>query len=399
MESALNTQFHGSLDDAYVCHTTVQQMGDKEIIEEELQKPLHEEKCERARKQVITDRDELAAKRFGSEQFTSSMTHQHNLHIEEMIIWEQRSVLEDKSDLGISVEGRPKVLHVEVTEEISRYGNTKGLQSADSVAQEELTTKFESKYFMGNFKDDLQKTSAKVEEEFRQLRSSLHKLEGGLENKLAHMHQKIDDEICLRHTRQDESREKKALIDELKTSLEKEQQMRTRVEGELRETKTVCTEMEETIHNLVKMCLTSERENYGRTLKEQESKENETIILELQKMLGEEQEARTKVEGELKQVRTAYNELKERFNALEQVCTSLKLSESYLHNLRQQELREKEALVAELQEELDNMRHAKCSMEEETQANISCIELQRQQERDRCVSTFKRIAISLVCNF
>lgn len=309
MESALNTQLQGSLDDACACRTTAQQMGDKEKIEEELQKPLQEEKCERSRKQVITDRDELAAERFGSEQFTSSMTHQHNLHIDEVIIWEQRSALEDKSDLGISVEDRPKVLHVEVTEEMSSYGSTKGMQSADSAAQEELTTKLESKYFMGKFKDELQKTSTKVEEEFRQLRSSLHELEGGLENKLDHMHQKINDEICLRHTREGELREKKALIDELKTTLEEEQQMRTRVEGELRETKTVCTEMEETIHDLVKMFLTSENENDGRTLKEQESKENETIILELQKMLGEEQEARTKVEEELKQVRTAYNEL------------------------------------------------------------------------------------------
>ena len=80
MESKLSTQLHGSLDDTYLCHTTTQQIGDKGIIVEDLQKSLREDKPKRARDQVITNRHG-SKEIFQNELFmiTTSLTHHNDL--------------------------------------------------------------------------------------------------------------------------------------------------------------------------------------------------------------------------------------------------------------------------------------------------------------------------------
>ena len=172
MDSELSTQLHRSLDDPCLYHTTTQQRRDKGIIVEGLQKPLREEKHEKAGEQVITDRDEQTD-RFGSEDFTSSLTHHTDFQsvIKEKTTSEQRSILEEECDQSRNnLEDRPRTLRVGVTEERNRHASTKRLPSspADYSAQDALTTGLEPK------------TISKVEEELRQLRSSHHKLEGVL---------------------------------------------------------------------------------------------------------------------------------------------------------------------------------------------------------------------------
>ena len=53
-----------------------------------------------------------------------------------------------------------------------------------------------------------------------------------------------------------------------KKRLEEEQQKRIKVEEELRHQRTICTELEETIQDLVQMCLTLQSENYAHKLQE-----------------------------------------------------------------------------------------------------------------------------------
>lgn len=69
------------------------------------------------------------------------------------------------------------------------------------------------------------------------------------------------------------------------------------MEGELRQTQTLCTEMEETIHELVQTCLASQSDNDLQTLKEQERNNNENIARDLKQMLRVEQEAKTEADN------------------------------------------------------------------------------------------------------
>lgn len=206
-----------------------------------------------------------------------------------------------------------------------------------------------------------------------------------MENAFSQMHQKSLDEAGARCKEEDGSKKSEAIVEEWKKSLEEEQQLRARMEGELRQTQTLCTEMEETIHELVQTCLASQSDNDLQTLKEQERNNNENIARDLKQMLRVEQKAKTEADN-LAEVRKENTNLRERFVALEQNYVAQMIANSHLNNLREQELREKETHIAELLDALDETQHAKLSREKElTLARKRCVMLEQQLESERYV--------------
>lgn len=273
---------------------------------------------------------------------------EHSLQVEE-------SVLEPRLEDG------PKFEQAKARGNIKRSVSPKGMQSADSAGQETLTTELES--FLVDSKDQFKKPSVMVDEE-----CFLNKLVGRserLENELLKVLQK----------------------NELKTSLEEEQQLGARVEEELSQIKTLCAEMKKTINELVQVCLTSQPNNFAHMLKEPERNDSENLRSS-QEMLGVEQEARAKIEAnELIQLRKAYTDFQERFDSLEQVCEALMVAEGYFNSLREKEMREEQTLVTKLLESLDEMQHAKLSWKKElSHAKQRCVMLKQQIESERYVS-------------
>ena len=356
MESEPSTLWQRKIDEAALCHTTKQQMEDGA----DSQKQVREEEFARAKKLVLTDQAGLR-ERSGGGQPPRYVTNQHNLHVQELIIREEHSLQVEESVLELRLEDGPKFEQAKAKGNIKRNVNLKGMQSADSAGQETLTTELES--FLADSKDQFKKSSVVVDEE-----CFLDKLEGRLE--------RLENEFS-----------KMLQKNQLKKSLEEEQQPGARVEEELSQTKTLCTEMEETINELVQVFLTSQPNNDAHMLKEPERNDSENL-LSLKEMLGVEQEARAKTEADkFIELRKAYTDLQERFDSLEQVCEALMEAKVYLNNLREKELREEQTLVTELLESLDEMQHAKLSLEKElSYAKQRSVMLEQQIESERYVS-------------
>ena len=356
MESEPSTLWQRKIDEAALCHTTKQQMEDGA----DSQKQVREEEFARAKKLVLTDQAGLR-ERSGGGQPPRYVTNRHNLHVQELIIREEHSLQVEESVLELRLEDGPKFEQAKAKGNIKRNVNLKGMQSADSAGQETLTTELES--FLADSKDQFKKSSVVVDEE-----CFLNKLEGRLE--------RLENEFS-----------KMLQKNQLKKSLEEEQQPGARVEEELSQTKTLCTEMEETINELVQVFLTSQPNNDAHMLKEPERNDSENL-LSLQEMLGVEQEARAKTEADkFIQLRKAYTDLQERFDSLEIVCEAQMVAEGYLNSLREKELREEQTLVTELLESLDEMQHAKLSWEKElSYAKQRCVMLEQQIESERYVS-------------
>ena len=384
-------------DQTYLCDTGEQRVWEKEASVSEQQKLLDDEhqgsaRVEEKLSQARTDRDEHDEK-FESE-LLSTQTHQHDLRIQEKTITQQHRTREEKLDRKTTLEEeRLRSSRIKLQEERQMSTMTKRkVQSEVSATQEALTTDLERenvvhKFMIKDRESEEEKTTVhevrtKVNEELS--RSSIYGREEGLGNELAETPRAITNKVCLGNTRKVELREKKAIEEELEKRLEEEQQRRIKVEEELRHQKTICTGLEETIQDLVEMCLTLQSENYAHRLQEQESRDNESIVGQLRETFGDGQYARIRLEEELSQTRIACTELKGRLDDHVQVCGRLETqSESFARNVREQEIAEKEIAITELQETLSKVDQAKVRLEEElSQARNSCTELERKLENE-----------------
>ena len=260
MESEPSTFWQRNIDQAALCHTTKQQMED----EADSQKQVREEEFARAKKLDLTDQAGLPERSRGGQP-PPYVTHEHNLHVQELITREEHSLQLEESVLERRLEDGPKFEQAKAKGNIKRNVNLKRMQSADSAGQQTLTTELES--LPGDSKHQFKNSSVMVDEE-----CFLNKLEGRsgrLENEFPKMLQK----------------------NELKKSLEEEQQPGARVEEELSRTKTLCTEMEETIDEFGQVRLTFQKietERYVSVSRERNFQVDDWIIQREEIVLSEE---------------------------------------------------------------------------------------------------------------
>ncbi len=366
------------------CNMGEQLLWAKETIVGELQKPLNEEqkasaKVEEEFKQARTDRDKP------DEKFKSE-AHQHGLQIHEKTIWQEHCIQEEELDRRTTLEDerlRSSIINLE--EERNQSVTTKRkVQSAISAAQEALPTELEREDLVHNFiikdkeleeeKTTLQDVHTKVNEELSQRRSK--------GNEIGQTPQTITNKIFYRNTKKEDLSGKEGIAEELKKRLEEEKQSKIRVEEELRQQRGVCTGMEETIQDLIQMCVMLQSENDASKLHEEQSRNNDSTVRQLEEAFGDELQAQMRIQEELRKTRNSCTELKERLDDLVQVCGSLE-SESFAQNMRKQEVMENEIVVDELQETLSKVLQENVRLEEElSQARNSCAELKQKLENE-----------------
>ncbi|KAL9974239.1 hypothetical protein ACROYT_G011254 [Oculina patagonica] len=235
----------------------------------------------------------------------------------------------------------------------------------------------------GTVLDELQKRfeeqeliTTKMEEELKQVRTDRNALKGKMENNLAQMERTLENEKCLRNTREHQLEEKGAIVDELEKTV-----------GEEQLKITILEEQKERLEN--KLVQTQRTLNIERRLfntKEKQIREKDTLIDELHKRLSEEELTRTRVEEELSQARTARDEIVERLR----ISTDLRIS-------TEQELSEKETIINEQERMIETkdtaLREKQRLLEEERQQKTALEErlrnlrLQMEEERNRHTST------------
>ncbi|KAJ7374744.1 hypothetical protein OS493_005091 [Desmophyllum pertusum] len=216
-------------------------------------------------------------------------------------------------------------------------------------------------------------------------RSVCNEKENSFESENAQIRQTLDQEICLRNIREQELRETKAIVEKLQKTLDQENHGRIRLEVESRLVRSSCKELEDILHQqLVEMRRTlSNRMLSVRGIKGKQLREKEPVLDEITKMLGQEKQARARMEGELNQARTDRNLLEERLeNELEQMQRTLD-NEICFRYTREQELREKGKISDELQKTLDEEQLTRTKMEEKlNQAKTARKELEERLENE-----------------
>ena len=269
-----------------------------------------------------------------------------------------------------------------------------------------------------------QQPGTRVREEFSQARIAFGELEVRLRNELARSRQSLDREIRLRNTIEQELKEKEMILGELQKTLTEEQQARAKVGEELKQARSACSEREGRLQNeLAQIRQTLDNEVRLRNTREQELKEKRTVVDELQKRLSEKQRARTRVEQELRhELQVKENAIREQQRYLEDErqqktvlgerlrSLQLQIEEKnriegelrnelarvrqtldrgvQLRNAREQELREREKVVDELQKTLDEEQQARTMVEQELRQELqvkenAVTEQQRNLEDER----------------
>ena len=250
-------------------------------------------------------------------------------------------------------------------------------------------------------------------DESSQAKIAYDELEVRLRNELARFRETLDSEMRLRNTREQELRGKVTIVDELQKALTEEQQARARVAEQLRQARSACSELEGGFQNeLAHIRQTLDNEVRLRNTREQELKEKETVVDELQRSLGEEQQMRTRVEQELQVKENTIREeqlhlederqlrstLEERLRNIRvqigRLRNELALArktidrEVRLRNAREQELGERKKAVDELQITLFEQQQARTMVEQELRQELqvkenAVTEQQRNLEDER----------------
>ena len=173
----------------------------------------------------------------------------------------------------------------------------------------------------------------------------------------------LDEEKRVRRRAKRELREKeKDLINDLQVIIRDEQQERTRMEEELRESQRMLKELQ--------TILAEERQENTRVDEElSQAKvalaDKERFVKEIQRKLEEEQQSRIVVNEELRQATIDKNELEKRLqNDIVQVRRTLD-NEVNLRSTKEQELRNKERIVNTLQRTLEEEQQARTRMAQE----------------------------------
>ena len=229
--------------------------------------------------------------------------------------------------------------------------------------------------------DQEKRERMRLEKESVVVKSACKELEERLNQLLAQMRQVLGNKMLLSVA----NKGSRLVLDELKKTIEKEKQARSRVEEELNQTKFKYKGMEErSVTELAKMQHALENEMGLRRTKEQELRERRTIIDELGKKLSEEHRARNRAEEELKQTKITCNELEERLGTeLAKMQHALE-NEIELRSTKEHELSENMTFLEELQKELCKEKLARSTVEEKlSQARDDCIRLEKILENER----------------
>ena len=207
-----------------------------------------------------------------------------------------------------------------------------------------------------------------------------------VESEVMQMRQALGEEKRVRAIKKLELREKEAsLINELQNTVCDQQQARIRLEEELRENETILEELQamlfEELHessrvdeelSQAKLACTKLRERLQTELAQLHRMldDKERIVEDLQRTLGEEQQARIAVNEELKRATISFTEQEEILqNDLAQMRRTLD-DEVGLRNTTELELRNKERIAVELHRTLEEER---ARVEEELrQARLAC---------------------------
>ena len=208
--------------------------------------------------------------------------------------------------------------------------------------------------------DEELRESTRVDEELSQAKIASIKLEERLQNELAQMRKTLDD--------------KESVVEELQRTLEEEQQAKIAVHEELRKTRIACTKQEVTCikqkkgfqNDLAQIRRTLDEEVRLRNMREQELRDKERNVDELQRALEEEQQARGKIDNELRQTRIYCYETTQKFVQMQRAFD------------------DKERTVGELQSAVEEGQRVRAAMDEELRENrLLCNYLQERLVDER----------------
>ena len=376
-------------DEISLSNIREQELREKETIVEELQKMLDLEKRERMRleeesvvvKSACKELEErlnklLAQMRqvLGNKMLLSVANKGNRLREKEPVLDELKKTIEQEKQARSRVEEELNQMKItckeleerlvtELAEVQQALENEIGLRS---TSEQELREK-------GTLLDELQKelseerrTRSRVGEELREARNDCIKLEKRLESEREQMQRAVENEICLRRETEKQLQEKGTNAVTLENMLGDEQLRKRKLEEELFQARTDHTEekkrlenereqMQRTVHNEIRLCRKTE----------QQLQEKEKNVVTLENMFKEEQLRRTRLEEELIQARTDRTEEKERLQKeLAETERTLNI-EKRLHDTQKRQLREKIAIMDEMQERLSESEKARLRMEEE----------------------------------
>ncbi len=221
-------------DEIRLRDTRERELREKETLVHQLQETLGKEQQERTR----------LGERLQNE-MQSSQSRQGELQTKEIAIREQQRLLVEGHQEKITLKARLRNLELQLEEEKNRHLST-------------------------------ERERARVEEELSQTRSSYIELEERIQNELARIRGKLNDEVQLCDTGHREQTEKETLVDQLLETLGEEQQKRTR--------------LEEILQN----------EMLSSQSRQEELQTKENTIREQQRLLEEERQQKTTLEARLR---------------------------------------------------------------------------------------------------
>ena len=164
------------------------------------------------------------------------------------------------------------------------------VKRARSISKQELRQK--ETVLVRTLEDNLRKehqARTRALEELNQRRIALYEVQQLMQNELAHSHQTLENEKRLRATKEKQLREKETILDQLRNTLDEEEQMRKRLEERLQ------TEM-----------LSSEA-------RQQELQTKENAYIEQQRLLEEERQQKTALEERLRNLELQMQEERNRY--------------------------------------------------------------------------------------
>ena len=334
--------------------------------------------------QKLQNENTQMRKRLGYE-ISLRKTREQELRQKETIVEELQKTLDQEQrrvmrleEESVVVKKACKELEERLSKLLAQMRQVLGNKILLSVANKENRLKEKEKVL-----DELKKTIEQekqarsgVEEELNQTQITCKELKERLETELAKMRRTLENEIGLRSTREQELTETRTFLGELQKELRKEEGTRSRVEEELSHARDDCIKLEKSLESgLEQMQRALENEVCLRRKAEQRFQEKETDTVILENKLGDEQLRRRRLEEELMRERTDYIEEKERLEQkLAETERTLNIVKR-LHDTQKRQLREKEAIMEEIQERLSESERTRVTMEEDLSQVRSSSEL------------------------